>query len=158
MRKFIFLSISIIIATNLAAQKSFKKNTFYAEILGSGMVLSINYERQLKDKPGLGYYFGIGLGGLKPAVPFGAKYLIDLKNQKSYIEAGAGITLGERDLWIQREIGQTAKNSYKPGFIPSIGYRHHTSYGFMWRVNYTPVFSGFRNIPLFFGLSLGWRI
>jgi hypothetical protein len=158
MRKFIFSQIAIIATIQLAAQKPFKKNTFYAEILGNGMVLSINYERQLKNKPGLGYYLGIGLGGVKPAIPFGAKYLIDLKNHKSFIEAGAGITLGERDLWIERDIGSTVKNSYKPGFIPSIGYRHHTPYGFMWRVNYTPVFSGFRNIPLFFGLSLGWRI
>ena len=154
----LFLFSLCLSASQLTAQNSFKKNTLYGEILGNGLVLSANYERQLGDKPGFGLHIGVGLGGYKPAIPLGVIYLFETGNQKSFIETGAGITLGERDMWKEYNYIQLEKNSYKPGFIPSFGYRHHTSYGFMWKVSYTPVFSSYRNIPLFFGIAAGWRI
>jgi hypothetical protein len=157
MKKILPYLLCLIIANQLLAQKPFKKNTVYAEILGNGIVLSANYEKQVGSKEGLGVHIGIGLGGNKPAIPLGLKYLFGLGNNKSFLETGLGITFGERDLWIENN-NQVSKKSYNAAFIPSVGYRHHTNYGLMWRINYTPVFSSYRNLIGFAGISIGWRL
>jgi hypothetical protein len=138
--------------------KAFQKKYFYSEIAGNGLVLSANYERQLGNKPGLGLHIGAGLGGYKPAIPAGVNYLFGLGKHKSFIEAGAGVVFVEKDLWDDKNNIPDADNSYKAGFTPTIGFRHHTAYGLMWRINYTPVFSKYRNLPVYAGISLGWRI
>jgi hypothetical protein len=83
-------------------------------------------------------------------------YLFDFRNQKSFIEVGLGVTLAELGLWDIKS--QADHNPYKPGFIPSIGYRHHTPYGLMWKLSYTPIFSNYRDIRWAGGASVGWRL
>jgi hypothetical protein len=158
MRKLLLLTFAILAAIHLTAQKPFKKNTIYGELGGNGIFLSLNYEKQMGIKPGLGLHIGVGICDVKPFIPIGATYMFDLGNKKSFIETGAGITLGERYAWDTHLVSQTAPKPYKPAFIPSIGYRHQTHYGLMWRVNYTPVFTKYRNVLLFLGISTGWRI
>jgi len=160
MRKIFFLVAAIFAACQLPAQKPFKRNTLYGEIMGNGIILSVNYEKQLSDKPGFGLHFGVGLAGDKPSFPFGAKYLFQLGKQRSFLELGAGVTLMERDMWKTNwtNVNGAKRNSYGPGFISSIGYRYHAPNGFMLRINYTPVFNKYRIEPLFFGVSVGWRI
>ena len=157
MRKIFFFVAAIFAACQLPAQKSFKRNTFYFEIGGNGLVLSLNYERQITNKPGLGFHAGVALAGDKPAFPLGAKYLFDLGKQRSFLEVGAGVTLAEQDMW-EEDLNQVPGNPYKPGFIPSVGYRYNAPKGFMWRINYTPFFNKYRTELLFFGVSVGWRI
>jgi hypothetical protein len=157
MRNSFFFSIAVVASIQLSAQKPFKKNTLYGELGGNGLVLSVNYERQMGNEPGLGLHIGLGLADKKPSIPLGVNYLFELGSQKSFIEAGAGITLAEKDLWDEK-FNRSEHNAYKPGFIPSVGYRHHTPYGLMWKVIYTPVFSSYRNVPWLFGISVGWRI
>jgi hypothetical protein len=158
MRLLVLFTLAIMISPRITAQKPFKKNTFYSEIAGNGLVLSANYERQLGTKPGFGLHIGAGLAGHKPAIPAGVNYLFDLGKQKSFIEAGAGVVFVEIDFWDNKNNVADADNSYKVCFIPSIGLRHHTPYGLLWRVNYTPVFSKYRNLAVFAGVSVGWRI
>jgi len=157
MRKILFFSVAIFAACQLPAQKSFKRNAFYFEMLGNGLVLSLNYERQISNKPGLGFHGGVALAGDKPAFPLGAKYLFDLGKQRSFLEVGAGVTFAEQDMW-ETNYNQSETNPYKAGFIPSVGYRYNAPKGFMWRINYTPVFNKYRTELLFFGVSVGWRI
>lgn len=158
MRKLFFFTSAVLLTIQLSAQNIFKKNTLYGEMGGTGIILSANYERQLTNQPGFGLHIGIGLGGNKPVIPIGAKYLFDVGNRKSFIEAGTGITLAEADLLDDIHTIYNNHNPYQAAFIPSIGYRHHTPYGLMWRINYTPVFSRYRNIPWLAGVSVGWRI
>lgn len=159
MRKQFLFALAILMATQLKAQeKSFKKTTLYGEIGGNGLGLSVNYERQMGTKPGLGLLVGIGLAGNKPSMVFGAKYLIDFGNHKSFLETGIGITLADREYMGAKTNSQTNQNPYTPVFIPSVGYRHHTKYGLMWRVNYTPVFSKYKSLALYPGISVGWRL
>lgn len=157
MRKAFFFIAAIFAALQLPAQKSFKRNTCYFEMLGNGLVLAVSYERQIKSKPGLGLHAGVGLAGDKPSFPLGAKYLFDLGKQRSFLEIGAGVTFAEQDMW-EPNYNQPKADPYKAGFIPSIGYTYHARKGFMGRLNYTPVFNKYRTELLFFGLSLGWRI
>jgi hypothetical protein len=158
MRKISLLTLAILALTYLPAQKTFKKNTLYGEIAGNGLVLSANYERMLGNKPGLALHVGVGLGGDKPVIPLGAKYLFDLGNQKSFLETGVGMAISEYDFIDNKTIVSPNGGRYIVGFIPSVGYRHHTPYGLMWRVNYTPVFFSVRTMALFGGISLGWRL
>lgn len=157
MKKLLLLLLIVLVSVTMVAQKTFKRNILYAELLGNGLFLSANYERQLSDKPGFGLHIGISLGGDKPAIPLGVKYLFRLGKQKSFIETGIGVSLAERNLWDDKNYIQAEKNPYKPGFIPSVGYRHQTPYGLMWRVNFTPVFTTYRNFS-FFGVSVGWSL
>lgn len=155
MRK-VFILLLMIAAIQLQAQKTFKQHSAYAEILGNGGVLSVNYELQLKKKAGFGIHVGIGLGGDKPAIPLGVKYLIAIGGQKSFLETGAGFTLAEREFWVER-INRLPYNPYQIAWIPSIGYRHHTNYGLMWKLIYSPFFHKDRKELLFFGAAIGWR-
>ena len=159
MRKSFLFVLAIALSSQLTAQQqSFKKNTLYGEFLGNGLGLSIGYERQMGVKPGLGLHIGIGLSGDKPSIISGAKYLIDLGNHKSFFEAGLGITIADREYMGAKRNSQSNSNPYTPAYIPSVGYRHHTKYGLMWRVSYTPVFSKYNSIGLYPGISVGWRL
>ena len=157
MRKILLFTVAIFAACQLPAQKSFKRNTFYFEIGGNGLVLSLNYEKQITNKPGLGFHAGVALADDKPAFPLGVKYLFDLGKQRSFLEVGAGVTLAEQDMW-EENLNQAKADPYKAGFIPSVGYRYNAPKGFMWRINYTPVFNKYRTELFYFGLSIGWRI
>lgn len=155
--KILYTLFFIITASSVTAQKSFKQNYPYIEVLGNGLILSANYEKQLSKKPGLGIHLGIGIGGKKPAIPIGLKYIFNAGGNKSFVETGFGITLLEREMW-DEDLIPTAKNPYEPGFIPSIGYRHHTTSGFMFRINYTPVFNKYETLAAFGGITIGWQL
>lgn len=157
MRKQLLVALTISIATQLTAQKEFKKNLIYFEAGGNGLGLSFSYERQLQSNPGLGLLIGIGLSGNKPSIISGAKYLIKLRNDKSFLETGLGISFADRE-YMGSKTNNYEYNPYTPVLIPSVGYRHHTKYGLMWRVNYTPVFSKYNNLLLYPGISVGWRL
>ncbi len=151
-----FIILLMITATKLQAQKTFKQHSAYIEILGNSGLLSVNYELQLNKNPGFGMHAGIGLGGDKPAIPLGVTYLFQIGGQKSFLETGAGVTLAEREFWVER-INRLPDNPYQIAWIPSIGYRHHTNYGLMWKLIYSPFFHKERTELLFFGAAIGWR-
>ncbi len=154
MNKLITVILFLLPAIVLPAQK---RNTAYMEVLGNGLVLSANFERQMKKLPQLALHAGAGVGGEKPTIPVGVKYLFGLKDKKSFIETGVGVTLMERDLWDDNFNRNIDKNRYSPGIIPSIGYRYHAASGFMGRINYTPVFNEYKGLAFFGGIAMGWR-
>ena len=158
MRKFCLFLIAAISIMQLSAQQPYKKNMVYFEVGGNGLGLSVGFERQVGKKAGLGWHAGISLSGYKPGIISGVKYLIDLGNHKSFLETGFGITLADREYMGAKTNNQTDYNPYTPAYIPSVGYRHHTKYGLIWRVNYTPVFSKYNNIALYPGIAVGWRL
>jgi len=157
MRESIIFGFSVIMAIKLSAQEPSRRNTAYAEMMGNGIILSANYERQLTKTPGVGVHLGIGLGGYGPAIPMGVKYLLEIGNQKSYLETGLGFTLAERGVWDTDHQNEPGSKKYKAALIPSVGYRYQARSGFICRINYTPVFTNWDNRPVYFGLSFGWR-
>lgn len=157
MRNSLLLLLALFMASRLPAQKLFKKNAAYFELGGNGLGFSVAYEKQVGKKTGLGLHAGISLSGNKPGFVTGAKYLIDFGNHKSFLETGLGITLADREYMGAKRDTITGHNPYTTALIPSIGYRHHTKYGLMWRVNYTPVFSKYNNVALYPGITVGWR-
>lgn len=140
-------------------QSNFRKNTIYGEFGGNGIFLSLHYERQLGTKPGLGVHVGLGNADVDEnfafTIPIGVNYLFNIGKQKSFIEAGAGVTWALQNIW--DGYGHTEPHKHTPGFIPSIGYRHHTPYGLMWKISVVAAFSKNNIIPYYPGISIGWR-
>jgi hypothetical protein len=139
-------------------QSSFRTNTIYGEFGGNGVFLSLNYERQLGTKPGLGVHFGLGNADVDEnfavTIPVGVDYLFNISNQKSFIETGAGVTWALQNIW--NNYKHNMPHQYKPGFIPSVSFRHNTPYGLMWKIGVIAVFSKHNIIPCYPGISLGW--
>lgn len=153
---FLFLMFSF---TNGFTQNNFRKNTVYGELGGNGVFLSLNYERQLGTKPGLGVHAGLGNADIHEnfafTIPIGVDYLFNISNQKSFIEAGAGVTWALQNIW--HGYNNTEPHKYTPRFIPSIAYRHHTPYGLMWKISASPDFAKNNVVPFYPGISIGWR-
>lgn len=134
-------------------QADFKKNDVYIEAGGSGIIYSLNYERQLFRKPGLGVRAGVGwFPHLYRSFPFGINYLFDISHS-NFIEAGAGVTTRKSYIhW-----GRTY--SY---FVPSVGFRRHTSKNLLLRFSVLGAVERYRYDKRFgfypwVGLSVGKR-
>jgi hypothetical protein len=158
MKLFLLLVISSTTATSLLAQTTFKKNDIYLEAGGNGLFASVNYERQLTRNPGLGARLGIGLyseNAFYLTIPAGISYLFKLKGDKSFIDAGFGVTWTR----IDGNLFGDSKNSngdHFINFIPSIGYRRHTRQDMMWRISVTPIANKYDLVP-WLGVSIGKR-
>lgn len=137
-------------------QTANKKNVVYLEVGGNGLFGSINYERQLSNEPGLGLRLGVGFYTEKAfylTVPVGINYLFELKENKSFIDAGLGVT------WTSSNgnlFGNTNNNEDFVNFIPSIGYRYHTRKNVMWKISITPVANKYTFVP-WLGIGVGKR-
>jgi len=158
MRKRILTALSFCTTIFCFGQNNFKKNDIYLEAGGKGLFASINYERQLTKEPGLGARVGVGFyaeNAFYITIPVGINYLFQLKNEKSFIDAGVGVT------WTRSEETFIGNNHHYPGdyftnFIPSIGYRRHAANNVMWRVSVTPVANKYGFVP-WIGASIGKR-
>ena len=142
----------------LLAQDAFKRNDFYLEAGGNGLFASVNYERQLTKEPGVGVRVGVGFyteNAFYLTIPVGINYLFPVKNHRSFIDAGLGLT------WARIDGKLFGSDKYSNGehfvnFIPSIGYRKHTTKDVMWRFSITPVINNDAFTP-WLGISIGKR-
>lgn len=159
MKCLILISL-IFFSTCLFGQTAFKKNSIFLEVGGNGLFTSINYDRQITNKPGLGIRLGVGFYSTNPfqiTIPIGINYLYEIKNNKSFMEFGLGTTWTRADveLYVLAEHRDpNYKNTHFINFIPSMGYRRHTKNFFMWRLSLTPVVNQYGFLP-YFGISFG---
>lgn len=146
------------------------KNTFYAELGGSGLIYSLNYDRLIAPnvsvRGGLSYIgFAASSGGSSAGVglltiPLTASYLFNLGGSPSHIEVGAGVTplIGSVS---GTALGSTAANTGVSSMLTGIvGYRLQPfDGGFNFRANVTPLFFIGSSSTLFitsFGISAGY--
>lgn len=156
--KIIFLFFFLLLSIFSQGQTPFKRNDIYLEAGGNGLWSSVNYERQVTRQPGLGIRIGMGFyteHAFYLTIPASINYLFPLKNHKSFIDAGLGIT------WARIDEKLFASDKYSNeehfvNFIPSIGYRIHTVKDVMWRFSITPVVNNDAFTP-WIGISLGKR-
>jgi hypothetical protein len=142
----ILLTALLIFTHTLIAQTEFKKNYAYIEFGGNGIFASINYERQLFKKPGLGLRLGCGIIPLVGAsFPAGVNYIVKTKRDNSLFEMGFGITY---------ILGKTVEKTERITYVPSIAYRHHSKRNRIIRVAFTPIFNDSSVYPVF-GISFG---
>ncbi len=139
-------------------QTAFKRNDIYLEAGGNGLFGSVNYERQLTKEPGIGARIGVGFyteNAFYLTIPVGINYLFKFKNEKSFIDAGLGVTWVRVDSKLFK--GSKGSNGeHFVDFIPSIGYRRHTPKNVMWRVSLTPAVNKYGFVP-WIGASIGKR-
>jgi len=152
------LPIVALFSSQLSAQTTFEKNDIYLEAGGNGLLGSVNYERQVTEKPGLGFRFGFGFyveQAFYVTVPIGLNYLFPLKNNRSFIEAGLGLTFATFDRRTFDYDHYYGENN-SANFVPSVGYRRHTKHSVMWRVSATPIINRYATTP-WIGASIGKR-
>lgn len=154
----LFLAFSII-AFFSSAQTTFKQNDIYLEAGGNGLFASVNYERQFTKQPGLGFRLGVGFyseNAFYLTIPVGINYLFPLKDNRSFIDAGLGVTWARVD----GNLFGPSKNTHGEhvtNFVPSVGYRRHTNGNLMWRISATPVINNEGGFVLWLGFSIGKR-
>ena len=109
-------------------------------------------------QPGLGVRLGVGFyteNAFYLTIPVGIDYLFKLNNDRSFIDAGLGVTWARIDGNLFGESKNSNGDSFV-SFIPSVGYRRHTTQNLMWRVSVTPVINESGFVP-WLGLSIGKR-
>jgi len=158
MKEFILCIITTAFITPSFGQNTFIKNDIYLEAGGNGLFASVNYERQLTKQPGLGVRLGVGFyteNAFYLTIPVGINYLFKLNSDKSFIDAGLGVTWTRIDGNLFGESENSNGDSFV-NFIPSVGYRRHTTKNLMWRISVTPVINNNGFVP-WLGLSIGKR-
>ncbi len=160
MRKLIFFSFFVIVASNLYAQKDtiHLKNiekasrnivtdrapqAVYFQLGGSGPILSVNYDRRFQKKlNGLGFAVGIGYFGVEGvslfSVPVSLNYLFG--HNSHFVELAAGTTFVSAQT---SDFFGSGSNSGS-GFLYhiNVGYRYQpTTGGFFFRGGVSPIFT-----------------
>ncbi len=158
MKTIIFLCFLTVFLSAVRGQSDFKKNDIYVEAGGTGLFASVNYERQLTNKPGIGVRVGLGFYTEKAfylTLPVGVNYLFALKNNTSFIDAGLAMSFAKinGDLFGS---GKQNNADHLVNFVPSIGYRKHSANNTMWRISITPVANRDGLVP-WLGFSIGKR-
>lgn len=158
--KFRFLLCFLILITfsfKGFSQDAFKRRAVYAELLGSGIIASLNYDFRFKPgNDGLG--FRVGVGGLPSAIvfPIGINGLLGKK--RFAFEYGAGITAAIITGPITQNL--TFNNdSEKFGIIgfAKAGVRYTpTDNGLFLNLNWNPMVNREGLILGWFGLGIGY--
>ena len=164
MRKYLPLTILLATGNIVFAQKEFKQNTIYGEMFGNGIgIVSVNYERQLKARPGFGFRLGLGYydadSEFRLSIPIGMNYLFDLSKNRSFIEAGAGFTWSNAEGMAPPKNGVLVADEDENiiSFIPSVGYRAHIiNDKIMLRASIPVIINKYRTFP-YLGLAAGIR-
>lgn len=167
MLRFMLPFAAMITSLPLHSQQPVKKNDIYFEFLGNGIGPSLNYERgisknqQIRFRVGVGYFSGNQR--FRFSFPAGISYLVLLKNNTSFLDAGIGITnsdgKGFSDEYVHADSTIPIDNFWPYrvfSLVPSIGFRKHTKNNWMWRINFTPIINEVRTMP-WGGVSIGKR-
>ncbi|RTL54239.1 MAG: hypothetical protein EKK39_04730 [Sphingobacteriales bacterium] len=158
MKIYIYILPLLLLAQHCVGQSSFKRNDIYLEAGGNGLFISANYERQLTKEPGLGVRIGVGMyseNAYYLTIPIGINYLFATKNPKGFLDAGLGVSFTRENAKLFWE-KTTPADDHFVNFIPSFGYRRHTTKNMMWRISCTPGINKFGFVP-WIGFSIGKR-
>ena len=156
--KFILIIVFLLWGIEGFGQEPIKKNEIYIELLGNGLLGSINYSRAFGSKPGFSVHAGLGIYGQDPhlSYPVGVNYIIRLTKNDIFLDLGLGATYTKSDgsyyASVKRNLPYTPKTEYVY-IIPNLGFRSFTSKNFVWHLNITPVFSDVGVLP---GVGLGF--
>ncbi len=169
LRRIALLGIAgIVVFSTSGMAQSVSKNAVYAEILGAGVLYSVNYERFISDD----FTVRIGISSFSIRyndgkghsnfliVPLVANYQVGHGNSK--LEIGAGIDYVSDNAFSLGDITRTQVESKQSSagviIIGSLGYRYQPSDGGMhFRIFVTPFLSPYSSgySAIWFGSSIG---
>ncbi len=153
-----FLILVLLFSSSVYSQ-SYYRNLVFAELGSNSLFTSLNYERQLLNKPKLALRGGIGIYGVKPSVitfPVGVNYLLRIRNSELFIDAGFGATYTKTkvELYaIVEDRNNFIQKSYW-NYISSIGLRKLKDH-LMWRINFSLVANETIGVLPFAGIAVG---
>ena len=154
----IILSLLVIVLSSTAFSQS-KPNSFYLELVGSGGLYSVNYDRLFTEN------FGVRVGFMY----FSADWFAFFSDVEFFLIpttlnllVGTGkhkFELGAGPVFISGSMGFFGSNPVSGsgvGWTGTIGYRYQQNNGgFMWRIGFTPFLAGGEFFPSG-GISLGF--
>jgi hypothetical protein len=165
--------INSVLGNHMIAQKGggdYRRKGVFLEILGNGLLATVNYDMRFNKNRQDGLGFRVGIGGLSVngtdnaglsvnagilTIPFEINYLSG--KRRSAFEAGLGLT----PLFISAKIKLDdekfgGSGSGTNGFL-SLGYRYQPiNKGFLFRINWTPIINSYGISPAWFGISFGF--
>jgi hypothetical protein len=161
MRNQLFMLALMALTLTVSGQDLSKKNEIFIELGGKGLLGSVNYARQLTNKPALEIRAGLGTYGTDPnylTVPLSLNYIINIGSKHTFLDVGAGATYTHADVRMYAifEYRDRVVTSAPLNFMPSIGYRRYTTKDYSWRISFTPVVNKHGFLPSF-GISGGKR-
>ena len=169
-----FTGLSFILSPSLLAQEQAvgAGKTFYAELGGPGVLMSINWDMRFKPNTRLGFGYRAGIGfsigdfvedrgyyhdhvtRAYYTIPIGLNYILGKPNSPSAFEIGAGVTL------LTRETSLFTYGEDKSGFvIGHLAFMYRitpVNGGFSFRVGFTPVIGTSGDIFPMAGVSFGY--
>lgn len=158
MKKLIILTATILlISTSLFAQGQAKRRTVYAELLGSGIIGSVNYDFRFKPgNDGLGMRMGFGYVPDALIFPIGLNGLIG-KNRVAF-EYGAGISAAV----FLRTVGNNLSFSNGADNLGYIAYGKAgiritpKANGLFFNLNWNPLMNAVETQWAWFGMGIGY--
>ena len=154
----IILSLLVIVLSSTAFSQS-KPNSFYIELVGSGGLYSINYDRLFTEnigaRIGFMYFDSEWLLFFTDVemflIPTTLNYLVGTGKHKFELGAGPVFVFGNVSFF-----GSDPVSGSSVGWTGTIGYRYQQNNGgFMWRIGFTPAFFSGEFFPSA-GISLGF--
>jgi hypothetical protein len=151
LKKRILLFALICISVSAQAQK---RNFVYGEFLGSGILASVNYERQInKDFP-LSIYAGIGTASVREkyiSIPVGLRYALAInKTKKKFIDLAIGETASNGDLKLLMAVKLSPSYSHSnySYLLPNIAYRTISKRNNAFRCTFGVIQTNFSGFPI----------
>lgn len=141
-----FAAFLLLLTLESQAQKY--PNSIHAEILGNGIIYSINYERNIITKEKLFLSPSIGFTSIgREATGIPVMMLAYFGGPNSSLETGLGYTgLYRQEQYLN--YGLWNKRSYFEHYATGrLGYRYESPKGFLFKVAFTPLFRFKSTIP-----------
>ena len=148
-----------ILFSQLSHAQTFHRNTVFAELGSNALFTSVNYERQLLQKPKLAVRAGVGIYGIDPSVltlPVGINYLLRVHKSNYFLDVGFGATYTQSrvELYAMVETREPYVQKSFWNFIPSVGFRKQSK-NLMIRINASLVANEIIGMLPFAGFSIG---
>ncbi len=132
-----------------------RKNAVYLELLGNGILYSVNYERSFPVGEKLSLFGRLG------ANEYTGDSLLNIGKRNFNFIFGSGILYGTDQHYFEAGLAYTLATSYSDNLVAlTAGYRYRARKGFLLRI--TPMYiyntekvDSFGNNP-WIGISLGW--
>lgn len=147
MKSIITIILAVIISSNIVLSQSSPAaaNSVHLELLGNGLIYSLNYERTIVDRlsarVGVGYFkvnraVNSNEGVSLTTVPIMVNYLVGSKS--SHLEVGIGICIVTLEANIEKTLGVSGSATLGTA---TFGYRYQRDDGgIIFRIGVTPFF------------------
>ncbi len=148
----------------------YTRQSVFVEVLGNGLLATLNYDTRLNKNRQDGLGLRIGVGGLSVSgtsdagvsvsagvvtIPLELNYLMGKK--RSAFEIGAGLTPLILSAKLKTDNDRISGTGSSVNGVISFGYRYQPlNKGFLFKLDWSPIFNSIGFSPAWFGISFGY--